>query len=99
MSAPVDLLDPFADLSALAVTGGESFGVIKALLHVPVKKPNRQEWFRVDPRPEYRMATSVLELKDDREIYLVMPNMRHALLARPKLCGCSRHTRVLVMCS
>ena len=80
----IDLTDPFADLGALAVTGTDSFGVRKALLDVPVRKASRQEWFRVDPREEYRMVTSVLELKDDREVYLVLPHMRDALLGEIK---------------
>jgi len=38
---------------------------------VPVRKPHRQELVRVHPDESYRMNASVIELKDDREVYLV----------------------------
>ncbi len=56
-----------------------SIGVKKALLTVPVKKPAREWYFRVHPDPEYRIQTAVLELKEDREIYLVAPELRSEL--------------------
>jgi hypothetical protein len=50
-----------------------SIGVKKALLTVPVRKPGRQDYFRVHPDPAFRLETAVLELKDERETYLVDP--------------------------
>jgi hypothetical protein len=52
---------------------GEMVGVKKALLTVPVRKPNRQDFIRVHPSEDYRLETAVLELKDERETYLVDP--------------------------
>ncbi len=46
-------------------------GVKKALITVPVRKPNAQEFVRVHPDENYRLETMVLELKEDREIYVV----------------------------
>ena len=46
-------------------------GVKKALTTVPVRKPTRQEFLRVHPDAAWRFETAVLELKDDRETYLV----------------------------
>ena len=43
----------------------------KALLAVPVRKPNKQEFVRVHPDEAYRLETAVLELKEERETYLV----------------------------
>jgi len=43
----------------------------KALLTIPVRKPDRQWFFRVHPDSAYSLQTAVLELKDDRETYLV----------------------------
>ena len=80
----IDLKNPFADLSKLAVVTGDTFGVRKALLDVPCRKPGRQTWFRVDSRPDFRLETAILELKDDREIFLVMPGMRDALLGETR---------------
>ncbi len=54
---------------------GADLGVKKALLHVPVRKPNRQEFFRTNPHIDYRMTMAILEMKEDREIYAVMPNV------------------------
>ena len=46
-------------------------GVKKAIITIPVRKPNRQEYFRVHPLEDMCFQTAVLELKDDRETYLV----------------------------
>ena len=50
-------------------------GVKKALITVPVRKPTRQEFVRVHPDEAYRLQTVVLELKEERETYLVSPNL------------------------
>jgi hypothetical protein len=51
-------------------------GVQKALVRVPVRKPHKQEFIRVNPKPEFRLETGLLELKEDREFYLLAPDMR-----------------------
>ena len=45
----------------------------KIFNNIPVQKPGKQEFIRVHPDSEYRLATMVLEIKDDRETYLVDP--------------------------
>jgi hypothetical protein len=54
---------------------GEDFhatlGVKKALLSIPVRKPDKSWFVRVHPDPAYRLQTAVIELKEDRETYLV----------------------------
>jgi hypothetical protein len=55
-------------------------GVKRALLTVPVRKPGRQDFVRVHPDPAYRIETEVLQFKDDREIFMVAPAIRHELL-------------------
>ena len=64
-----DLFDP-ARLR-LSQDFADGLGVKKALITVPVRKPDRQWFIRVHPDPAYRMPVAMLELKDDREIYLV----------------------------
>ncbi len=61
------------DLSRLRLSQsfGESLNVKKAILTVPVRKPDRQWFFRVRPGENWRFQTAVLELKDERETYLV----------------------------
>ena len=56
-----------------------SVGVQKVLLTVPVRKPDRQWFFRVRPGEEWRLPTAIIELKEERETYLVDPALRDAL--------------------
>jgi hypothetical protein len=64
--------DPF-DLSKLRLSQDfvETAGVRKLLTTVPVRKPNPQDFIRVHPSSNYRENLAVIELKDDREIYLL----------------------------
>lgn len=50
-------------------------GVKKAILTVPVRKPSRQAFVRVRPGEEWRYATLLLNLKEERETYLVHPSL------------------------
>jgi len=65
-------INPF-DPKALALSQNFSdmVGVKKAVITIPVRKPNRQEFVRTHPDQSYQVATAVLELKDERETYLV----------------------------
>src|SRR5215467_7263732 len=65
------------DLSRLRLSQdfGEQIGVKKALLTVPVRKPDRQWFVRVHPDPTWRLDTPVLHLKEERETYLVDPSL------------------------
>jgi hypothetical protein len=70
--------NPFGDLSRLRMD--QSFvgtaGVKKLLTTVPVRKPNRQDFVRVHPDPDYRLTpAAIIELKEDRETYLVTPDI------------------------
>jgi hypothetical protein len=73
--------DDFPDLSVLRLdqSFAETAGVKKLLTTVPVRKPNKQEWVRVHPAPEYREVLAVIELRDDRETYLVLPHIAREL--------------------
>lgn len=53
----------------------ELVGVKKILTTIPTRKPGRQDFVRVHPAEEYRLETIVLELKDERETYLVAPEL------------------------
>jgi hypothetical protein len=54
--------------------------VRKAIITVPVRKPNRQEFIRVRSGEEWRFETAVLELKEERETYLVESHLWSELL-------------------
>jgi hypothetical protein len=66
--------DPF-DLARLRLSQSfaDNIGVKKALLTVPVCKPHRQWFVRVHPDPNFHLEFAVLELKEDRDTYLVDP--------------------------
>jgi hypothetical protein len=46
-------------------------GVRKALVTVPVRKPDRQWFVRTHPEEGWRLQTAVLEVKEDRATFLV----------------------------
>lgn len=81
-SQPGTTGDPFADLNALRLSQNfaAELGVRKALLTVPVRKPDRTWFSRVHPDESYRLQTAVLEMKDERETYLVEPALLPELL-------------------
>jgi hypothetical protein len=74
--------DPF-DPAALRLSdaGMAGLGVKKALLSVPVRKPDKSWFVRTHPDPAYRLQTAVVELKEDRggETDLVAPHLWPAL--------------------
>jgi len=73
---PADQTDPF-DITKLRLPQdfAATLGVKKALLTVPVHKPNRQDFFRVHPGEDWRLETLILELKEEGETYLVDQNL------------------------
>lgn len=49
--------------------------VRRALVTVPVRKPSAQDFFRIHPDEDWRLDTAVIEIKADREVYLVDPEI------------------------
>lgn len=74
MTGPDEPHDPF-DPAALRIEGTSdaSIGIERPILAVPVKKPDRQSFFRVHTNPEMRMDCRIIELQSERETYLVAP--------------------------
>ncbi len=72
--------DPF-DPEALRLS--QDFAQLADVKHVlatvPVRKPGRQDYVRVRPDSEFQITTAILQLKDEREDYLVAPELRHEL--------------------
>ena len=79
--APSSAPDPF-DLGNLRLSQSftETAGVKKLLTTVPVRKPNPQDWVRVHPGSEYRENFPLIELKDEREEYVVAASLVHELV-------------------
>jgi hypothetical protein len=78
-SAALDPFDP--ERLRLSQDFAASLGVKKVLLTVPVRKPAKEWWVQTHPDPAYRIQTAVLELKEDREVYLVDPTLWSELAA------------------
>jgi hypothetical protein len=74
-----DAFDP--ERLRLAQDFGAEQAVKKIITRVPVRKPDRQWFIRVRPGEEWRLETAVIEDKEERELYLVDPDIRAELLA------------------
>ncbi len=53
--------------------------VKKTILKVPIQKPSAQTWFQISPEPAWQIQVPVIELKQDREHYIVARDMRDEL--------------------
>src|SRR6266576_1041517 len=64
--------DPY-DLARLRINPEmlETTIVRKLLTTVPMRKPIDQDFVRVHPSPQYRETFAFIELKEDREIYIL----------------------------
>ena len=92
----------FSDLAALRLSDADAAnlsGASELLSHVPVRKPNRHEYFRVHPAPEMSLVTTVFLDKEENETFLVAPGMRQALVGetRPVLLTTAITTQNVVM--
>jgi hypothetical protein len=68
-----NLMNPFDPASLrLDQNFAQESGVKKLLNTVPVRKPNKQEFVRVHPE-HCAVGVGIIELKEDRETYLVTP--------------------------
>ena len=76
--------DPF-DLASLRLSQdfAAAVGVKRLITTIPVKKPSKEWFVRTHPDPAYRLQTAVLELKEDRETYLVAPSLWAELASEP----------------
>lgn len=54
---------------------GEGQDVRRVLVSVLVRKPHRQEFFRTHPDPEMTLQTAILEFKQDRQSFIVTPEL------------------------
>jgi hypothetical protein len=68
--------DPF-DLASLRLNPSflETSGVKKLWTTVPARRPGPQDFVRVHPSPDYRENFAMIDLKDDREDFLVRPEL------------------------
>jgi hypothetical protein len=73
--------DPFNPTNLrLSQSFVETAGVKKLLTTIPVRKPNPQDFVRVHRDPAYRENFPIIDLKDDREEYIVVADLVPALV-------------------
>jgi hypothetical protein len=84
-AGPAGIADDIYDLESLRLGQdfGASLGVKRRPKTIPVRKPSKEWFVRVHPDPAYRIETKVLELKEDRETYIVGPSLRPELESEP----------------
>jgi hypothetical protein len=85
-SVPNTEADPF-DLASLRLSQdfASAVGVKRLITTIPVRKPSKEWFVRTHPSPSHRLQTAVLELKEDRETYLVSPDLWPELASDPTL--------------
>ncbi|MGE3542130.1 MAG: hypothetical protein AB7N91_32530 [Candidatus Tectimicrobiota bacterium] len=92
--------DAFPSLESLRMAQDfEELGVRKHLSVIPVRKPNRQEWFMIRSGKEWRLDTAILTDEADREDYLVAPTLWSSVapeLKRVSLFLCMTRQHVLL---
>jgi hypothetical protein len=68
------------DLSALRLSQdfASQMGAKKLVVTIPVRKPNRHAFVRVRPGEDWRFPAALLNVKDERETYLVHPELQEA---------------------
>jgi|SRR5208337_1992433 len=76
----------FSNLDALRLSPEAAVlsGTSEVLTHIPVRKPNRHEFFRTHPNPEMWFNTGIFEDKEEREVFFVTPATRDALVGEIK---------------
>ena len=83
--SPLHDVDPFSPEALRVTPDAAAVGVRPEVLVVPVRKPGKQEWFRVRPGEDWRLAMLVVELREERETYAVAPALAEELAAEGRL--------------
>jgi hypothetical protein len=94
IEVPAPAADLFRNLDSLRVApaGAEDTLVESVLSRVPVRKPSKEWFFRV--HPDFSLDALLLELREDAETFLVLPNLRGVLLEEK--CVSTRTIRLCV---
>ncbi len=74
-------LDRLFDVEALRISPdyAATLGATKVLTTVPCRKPDRQAFIRVRPEADFQFVTAVIEIKEDREVFLLDPALRESV--------------------
>src|SRR3954451_11189789 len=82
---PIRNVDPFSPEALRVAPDAAAVGIRPEVLVVPVRKPAKQEWFRVRPGEGWRLTMLVIELREERETYAVAPALADELAAEGRL--------------
>ena len=76
----------FDDLDALrlSVDTAGTAGMREVLRHVPVRKPNRTEFFRTHPDANMSITTAIFDDREEQETFFVLPELRKELAGELK---------------
>lgn len=77
LTSPEATFDPRT--LALSQNFNELVGVKKESLRIPISRPPQQSFFMTHPDPEKRIQVAALEIKEDREIYVIAPALQEEL--------------------
>lgn len=71
---PPNELNPF-DPKRLRINSDfrEDLGTRRVLTSIPVRKPSKEEFIRVNLNPDFRLDAALIELKNENSFYLVQP--------------------------
>lgn len=72
-------IDIFSDPARLALGPNYATPTEQVLLRLAVKKPHKQQFFRVNPDVALRQQVLLLEYGESREMYLVVPELYQEL--------------------
>lgn len=73
-------LNPFApERLRIDLDFSEGAGVKKAIITIPVRKPNKQDFVRVHPSAAFRLPVAIIQIEDDRETFLVLPEIARGI--------------------
>ena len=77
---PEESSDPF-DPARLRLSQdfAAAVAVTKAIVSIPVRRPDKQWFLRVHPSPDFTIDTNVIEIRDDNETYIVIPEIALAI--------------------
>jgi hypothetical protein len=82
-SSPAPEIDPFDPQTyRVSQTLAAAAGVKRHLTELPVCKPRAEWWVRRHPDPEFSLSTWVIELREDQDVYLVLPPLWPSLMGK-----------------
>src|SRR3954454_686119 len=75
----------FADLSkAIESDHTAVVGETEIVSGLAVRKPHKQEWFRVHPDNSYSISTRIIEEKETKEVYWITPDLWSKFVGQSK---------------